>query len=151
MAGKKPRVIPEMPRQLRLSGLESFALTPEIPFVNVGERTNVTGSAKFRKLITAGDYATALLIAREQVENGAQVIDVNMDEGLLDVRTGDGDVPQPDRGRAGHRPRAGDDRFLEVVGDRGRPEMPAGQVGGQLHLAEGRRGGLHRARATVRR
>ncbi|HEY6380191.1 MAG TPA: methionine synthase, partial [Pseudolabrys sp.] len=70
--------------QLRLSGLESFTLTPEIPFVNVGERTNVTGSAKFRKLITAGDYPTALSIARGQVENGAQVIDVNMDEGLLD-------------------------------------------------------------------
>ena len=73
-----------MPRQLRLSGLEAFTLTPEIPFVNIGERTNVTGSAKFRKLITAGDYTSALAIAREQVENGAQVIDVNMDEGLLD-------------------------------------------------------------------
>ena len=84
VAGKTPRKIPELPRQLRLSGLESFTLTPEIPFVNIGERTNVTGSAKFRKLITAGDYAAALSIAREQVENGAQVIDVNMDEGLLD-------------------------------------------------------------------
>ncbi len=84
VAGKTPRAIPELPRQLRLSGLESFTLTPEIPFVNVGERTNVTGSAKFRKLITAGDYAAGLSIAREQVENGAQVIDVNMDEGLLD-------------------------------------------------------------------
>jgi len=84
VAGKAPRKIPEVPRQLRLSGLEAFALTPEIPFVNIGERTNVTGSAKFRKLITAGDYAAALSIAREQVENGAQVIDVNMDEGLLD-------------------------------------------------------------------
>ncbi len=84
VAGKAPRAIPEVPRQLRLSGLEAFTLTPEIPFVNVGERTNVTGSAKFRKLITAGDYASALTIAREQVENGAQVIDVNMDEGLLD-------------------------------------------------------------------
>ncbi len=82
--GKAPRAIPEVPRQLRLSGLEAFALTPEIPFVNVGERTNVTGSAKFRKLITAGDYAAALDVARAQVENGAQVIDVNMDEGLLD-------------------------------------------------------------------
>jgi 5-methyltetrahydrofolate--homocysteine methyltransferase len=82
--GKKPRAIPDVPRQLRLSGLESFALTPEIPFVNVGERTNVTGSAKFRKLITAGDYTAALDVARAQVENGAQVIDVNMDEGLLD-------------------------------------------------------------------
>ncbi len=84
VAGKRPRPIPEVPKQLRLSGLESFTLTPEIPFVNVGERTNVTGSAKFRKLITAGDYTAALTIAREQVENGAQVIDVNMDEGLLD-------------------------------------------------------------------
>src|SRR6516164_2772882 len=84
IAGKAPRAIPDLPRQLRLSGLESFTLTPEIPLVNVGERTNVTGSAKFRKLITAGDYAAGLSIAREQVENGAQVIDVNMDEGLLD-------------------------------------------------------------------
>jgi 5-methyltetrahydrofolate--homocysteine methyltransferase len=84
VAGKAPRAIPDVPKQLRLSGLESFTLTPEIPFVNVGERTNVTGSAKFRKLVTAGDYSAALSIAREQVENGAQVIDVNMDEGLLD-------------------------------------------------------------------
>ncbi|HVV62497.1 MAG TPA: methionine synthase [Pseudolabrys sp.] len=82
--GKAPRQIPQPPRQLRLSGMEAFTLTPEIPFVNVGERTNVTGSAKFRKLITAGDYTAALTVAREQVENGAQVIDVNMDEGLLD-------------------------------------------------------------------
>jgi 5-methyltetrahydrofolate--homocysteine methyltransferase len=84
VAGKAPRAIPDVPRQLRLSGMEGFALTPEIPFVNVGERTNVTGSAKFRKLVTAGDYTVALSIARDQVENGAQVIDVNMDEGLLD-------------------------------------------------------------------
>jgi 5-methyltetrahydrofolate--homocysteine methyltransferase len=84
VAGKAPRRLPELPRRLRLSGLEAFTLTPEIPFVNVGERTNVTGSAKFRKLVTAGDYAAALAIARDQVENGAQIIDVNMDEGLLD-------------------------------------------------------------------
>ena len=82
--GKAPRKLPDLPPLLQLSGLEAFALTPEIPFVNVGERTNVTGSAKFRKLITAGDYAAALAIARDQVENGAQIIDVNMDEGLLD-------------------------------------------------------------------
>ena len=93
VVGKKPRAVPEIAKQLRLSGLEGFALTPEIPFVNVGERTNVTGSAKFRKLITAGDYTAALAIARDQVENGAQVIDVNMDEGLLDFRTGDGHLP----------------------------------------------------------
>ncbi|AGT09487.1 methionine synthase [Paracoccus aminophilus] len=81
-----PRAIPEIEPRLRLSGLEPFVKTDAIPFVNVGERTNVTGSAKFRKLITAGDYATALDIARDQVENGAQIIDVNMDEGLIDSK-----------------------------------------------------------------
>ena len=80
----KPRAIPVIEPRLKLSGLEPFELTLAIPFVNVGERTNVTGSAKFRKLITAGDYAAALQVARDQVENGAVVIDVNMDEGLLD-------------------------------------------------------------------
>ncbi|MGM4932117.1 methionine synthase [Tardiphaga sp. 619_E2_N8_5] len=84
VAPHKPRVVPEIAPLLRLSGLEPFELTSAIPFVNVGERTNVTGSAKFRKLITAGDYTAALQVARDQVENGAQVIDVNMDEGLLD-------------------------------------------------------------------
>ncbi len=69
-----------------MSGLEPFTLTKDIPFVNVGERTNVTGSAKFRKLITAGDYAAALDVARDQVANGAQIIDVNMDEGLIDSK-----------------------------------------------------------------
>ncbi|WP_420960222.1 methionine synthase [Brucella sp. IR073] len=80
----RPREIPEAEPLMRLSGLEPFTLTKDIPFVNVGERTNVTGSAKFRKLITAGDYASALDVARDQVENGAQIIDVNMDEGLID-------------------------------------------------------------------
>ena len=82
--GLKPREIPAITPLLRLSGLEPFALTSDIRFVNVGERTNVTGSAKFRKLVTAGDYAAALDVARDQVINGAQIIDVNMDEGLLD-------------------------------------------------------------------
>lgn len=84
VAPHKPRVVPAIEPRLRLSGLEPFALTDAIPFVNVGERTNVTGSARFRKLITAGDYTAALQVARDQVENGAQIIDVNMDEGLLD-------------------------------------------------------------------
>ena len=84
VAGKAPRAVPDIAPRLRLSGLEAFTLTPEIPFVNIGERTNVTGSARFRKLITAGDYTAALAVARDQVENGAQIIDVNMDEGLLD-------------------------------------------------------------------
>ena len=85
--------MPEIEPRLRLSGLEAFTPSrPESPFVNIGERTNVTGSAKFRKLIMAGDYAAALTVARDQVENGAQVIDVNMDEGLLEFRVGDGDA-----------------------------------------------------------
>ncbi len=82
--GVRPRVVPEKPRYLRLSGLEPFTLTAQTNFINVGERTNITGSAKFRKLIAAGDYEGALEVARDQVANGAQIIDVNMDEGLLD-------------------------------------------------------------------
>ncbi len=82
--GVAPRPIPQIERRLRLAGLEPFVKTPEIPFVNVGERTNVTGSAKFRKLIREQDYTAALDVARQQVESGAQVIDINMDEGLLD-------------------------------------------------------------------
>ncbi|MFG1430323.1 methionine synthase [Xanthobacter sp. V2C-8] len=84
VAGKAPRPLPEVEPRLRLSGLEPFELTREIPFVNVGERTNVTGSARFRKLVTNGDFPAALAVARDQVESGAQVIDINMDEGLLD-------------------------------------------------------------------
>ena len=83
-AKESPRAIPEAAPLMRLSGLEPFTKTDEIPFINVGERTNVTGSAKFRKLITEGDFDTALDIARQQVENGAQIIDINMDEGMLD-------------------------------------------------------------------
>jgi 5-methyltetrahydrofolate--homocysteine methyltransferase len=82
--GVKPRAIPEKPRYMRLSGLEPFTLTPDLNFINVGERTNITGSAKFRKLIAANDYEAALDVARSQVENGAQIIDINMDEGLID-------------------------------------------------------------------
>ncbi len=75
---------PIITNYLRLSGLEPFTLTPEINFVNIGERTNVTGSKVFERLILAGDYNAALDVARQQVESGAQVIDVNMDEGMLD-------------------------------------------------------------------
>jgi 5-methyltetrahydrofolate--homocysteine methyltransferase len=82
----KPRTVRAAAPLMRLSGLEPFTLTPDIPFVNIGERTNVTGSAKFRKLVTAGDYAGALVVARDQVANGAQIIDVNMDEGLIDSK-----------------------------------------------------------------
>jgi 5-methyltetrahydrofolate--homocysteine methyltransferase len=82
----KPRTAPTVAPLMRLSGLEPFTLTADIPFVNVGERTNVTGSAKFRKLITAGDFSGALIVARDQVAGGAQIIDVNMDEGLIDSK-----------------------------------------------------------------
>ncbi|MBL8260851.1 MAG: methionine synthase [Xanthomonadaceae bacterium] len=73
-----------LPRFTRLSGLEPLVITPQTNFVNVGERTNVTGSAQFKKLILEGRYDEAVAVARQQVENGAQVLDVNMDEGMLD-------------------------------------------------------------------
>ena len=79
-----PRTVPEVPVRCRLSGLEPLNIGPDDLFVNVGERCNVTGSAIFRRLIEADDYAAAVQVARQQVENGAQVIDVNMDEGMLD-------------------------------------------------------------------
>jgi 5-methyltetrahydrofolate--homocysteine methyltransferase len=82
--GIAPRVPAERPRALRLSGLEPLTIDDSSLFVNVGERTNITGSAKFRNLIRDGDYNSALSIARQQVENGAQIIDINMDEGMID-------------------------------------------------------------------
>ncbi|MEZ5479540.1 MAG: methionine synthase [Thiolinea sp.] len=85
VAGIAPRQPQTADHACRLSGLEPFILSRDSLFVNVGERTNVTGSARFKRLIKEGDYATALDIALDQVENGAQIIDVNMDEGLLDA------------------------------------------------------------------
>jgi 5-methyltetrahydrofolate--homocysteine methyltransferase len=79
-----PRRIPDLGRKLRLSGLEPLVLEADSLFVNVGERTNVTGSARFKRLVREGALETALDVAREQVDSGAQVIDVNMDEGMLD-------------------------------------------------------------------
>jgi 5-methyltetrahydrofolate--homocysteine methyltransferase len=83
--GKPPRVPPQIAPAMRLAGLEPVTIDEASLFVNVGERTNVTGSAKFRDLIKAGDYAAGLAVARQQVDAGAQVIDVNMDEGMLDL------------------------------------------------------------------
>lgn len=79
-----PRTLPQPPKRLRLAGLEALNIGPETLFVNVGERTNVTGSARFRRLVTGGRFDEALAVARHQVENGAQLIDINMDEGMLD-------------------------------------------------------------------
>jgi len=84
VAGVAPRRIPELKVQCRLSGLEPLNIDESSLFVNVGERANVTGSAKFKRLVMQGDYDTALDICREQVENGAQIIDINMDEAMLD-------------------------------------------------------------------
>jgi len=82
--GIPPRKIPTVEPYLRLSGLEALTVRPESNFINVGERTNVTGSPKFAKLILGGQFEEALAVARHQVETGAQIIDVNMDEGMLD-------------------------------------------------------------------
>ena len=82
--GVTPRQLPERRRYTLLSGLEPLEIRPDSNFINVGERTNVTGSARFRKLIQDNDYDTALSVAKQQVEDGAQIIDVNMDEGMLD-------------------------------------------------------------------
>ena len=146
-ARHKPRAVPtDAEPQLRLSGLEPFTLTREIPFVNIGERTNVTGSARFRKLITAGDYTAALEVARDQVQNGAQVIDINMDEGLIDCEKVMVEflnllAAEPDIARV---PLMIDSS--QVRGDRGRAEMRAGQAAGQLDLDEGGRREIPRGR-----
>ena len=84
--GKAPRRVPQVEPYLRLSGLEAVTVRPESNFVNVGERTNVTGSPVFAKLILADDYEKAVSVARQQAEGGAQIIDVNMDEGMLDSK-----------------------------------------------------------------
>ena len=84
--GVKPRVLPELPVSCRLSGLEPLTIEKESLFINVGERTNVTGSARFKRLIKEELYDEALEVARQQVENGAQIIDINMDEGMIDAK-----------------------------------------------------------------
>jgi len=101
-------------------------------FVNVGERTNVTGSAAFKKLILAGDYTKAVEVARQQVENGAQIIDVNMDEGLLDAV----------EAMTTFLKLIADDRFFQVGGDRGWLKMCFGQADCQFDFDEGGRGGI---------
>ena len=81
-----PRIIPAIEKKCRLAGLEPMSIGAESLFVNVGERTNVTGSAAFKRLIIDGDFETALDVAKQQVENGAQIIDINMDEGMLESK-----------------------------------------------------------------
>ena len=116
-------------------------------FINIGERTNVTGSAKFRKLIEAGDYEGALVVARDQIESGANVIDINMDEGLLNSERAMAMflnliASEPDIARA---PIMIDSSKWPVI-ETGLKCMP-GQGHRQLHLAQGRRSGVPRAGA----
>ena len=105
----------------RLSGLDALTIRPDTNFVNVGERTNVTGSPKFAKLIKDGDYEDAVAVARQQVASGGADRRREHGRGHARLRAGHGPLPEPDRGRAGHRPRADHDRQLEVERDRGRP------------------------------
>ena len=86
VAGLRPRLVPQRERKLRLAGLEPFNIGKDSLFVNVGERTNVTGSRAFARMILEGRFDAALAVARQQVENGAQVIDINMDEAMLDSK-----------------------------------------------------------------
>ncbi len=86
MQGKTPRVLPQLKPITRLAGLEAFNITDDLNFINVGERTNVTGSLKFKRLIKEESYEEAVQVALDQVENGAQIIDINMDEGLIDAK-----------------------------------------------------------------
>ncbi|MCB1605319.1 MAG: dihydropteroate synthase, partial [Xanthomonadales bacterium] len=86
LSNLKPRTIPKIPSLTRLSGLEALNLSKELNFINVGERTNVTGSLMFKRLIKEQNYIKATEVALQQVQNGAQIIDINMDEGLIDSK-----------------------------------------------------------------
>ena len=159
ISGRSPR--PREPARRRASSAErraaDAALRPRAlhaderhPFVNVGERTNVTGSAKFRKLVTERQtYAAALDVARDQVARRRPGHRHQHGRGPARFRARHGRVPQPRRGRARHRPRAGDGRFLEVPSHRGRPEMRPGQAHRELDLDEGGRGQVQSTRPDL--
>ena len=113
----EPYVCYLRPSHETLSGLEPVSIGQDTLFVNVGERTNVTGSKAFARMILNGQYEEALAVARQQVENGAQVIDINMDEAMLDSKAAMVVVPEPHRVRARHRPRAHHGGQLQVGRD----------------------------------
>ena len=115
VAACAPRHIPEVEPHLRLSGLEPLVQLPETGFMNIGERTNVAGSPKFSKLVLAGDFEGAVAVARQQVENGANMIDVNMDEGMLDGVAAMRTFLNLRGVGARNLARAGDGRQLQVV------------------------------------
>ena len=117
MEGAKPHVPAPKPDCMWLSGLELLEVKPEINFVNVGERCNVAGSRKFLRLINEKKYDEALSIARQQVEDGALVIDVNMDDGLLDAKDGDDYFPESYHVRTGNSPCTCNDRLFQMGSD----------------------------------
>ena len=141
---------------MRLSGLEPFNYEPDEKdyrktFINLGERCNVAGSTIFKKAIVDGNYEKALAIALKQVENGAHVIDVNMDDGLIDGESAMIQVREPDGVRARRVQGALHDRLVEVPRRRGRPQVLPGQVHRELHLAQGWRGGVPQPGEDVKR
>ena len=135
--GLAPRVAPERVVQLSLSGLEALEITRESNFTIIGERTNVTGSRRFRRLILEDQYAEAVEVARQQVNGGANILDVCMDEGLLDgeaamTRFLNLIAAEPDIARI---PVMIDSSRPSI--HRGRPQVPPGQGGGQLDQPQG--------------
>ena len=136
-------------KPLRLSGSQPFTQQPGV-FIMIGERTNVAGSPKFAKLIKEGKYEEAVSVARQQVENGANVIDICMDEGMIDGVAAMIALPAAPRQRARSRQSPIHDRLLQVGGHRSRTEVPAGQRHRQLDLAQrGRRRNSAQNAATV--
>ena len=150
----RPRVRPRSPRRCASRASSRSRSPTDSLFVNVGERTNITGSARFRTLIKDGDYDTALSVAAPAGRERRPGHRRQHGRGHDRRRRGHGPLPQARRERARHQPGARHDRLLEVGGHRGRPQVRAGQGDRQLDLAEGGRGGVHRAgpaRAQVRR
>ena len=138
----------------RLSGLEPLVIRPDSNFQMIGERTNVTGSKRFARLIKDANYTEAVTVALEQVRGGANRGRRQHGRRHARLRARDDHVLELHRDRARDRARAGDDRQLEMVGHRSRPQMRPGQVRRQLHLAEGRRSrlpGESEPRAALRR
>jgi 5-methyltetrahydrofolate--homocysteine methyltransferase len=122
---------------LRLSGLEPLVVRPETNFVNVGERTNVTGSKKFARLIREEKYEEALSVARQQVENGAQILDINMDDALLDGVYAMTTFVNLVQSETGYCPYPYHARLVQVRNNRSRTEMHTGKMHCELHFHEG--------------
>ena len=133
------------------AGSMPLVIRPETNFVMVGERTNITGSKRFARLIESGDYEAALIVARDQVEDGANIIDVNMDEGLIDGEKAMTRFLNLIVGRADDRQGADDDRQLEMDVIEAGPEVRSGEVDRQLDQPEGRRGRVPRQARLVHR